>query len=157
MENGLQTHVSASIYTSFMHHCSLVCLTVCPHICQQICMSIHMSVHPSGTFVQPYVCQFVPWDIQEDICMSVMHPCICQYRHLSISPAIVCLHLWIYGYHVDCSFNHSPYCLYNLLLTLSSAIQAVIIAAFVCSLFIMPQDAVMTTIPPVMVLCSSTS
>ena len=64
-------------------------------------------------FVQLYIYLCVPGDIQKDVCVSVQYPCVCQYSYLSISPVVVCLHLWTFGYYVGSSFHHCSYCLYN--------------------------------------------
>ena len=111
-----------------------------------------------GYFIWLYVGAYDPWDIWEDVCVSVRHPCVCQYSHLSISLVVVCLHLWIYGYHFGWSFHHSSSCLYNKhtqyqLTPFTTDIVFRLIdcfsASFLCSLFIISQDTVtvMTTTP----------
>ena len=114
--------------------------------------------------------------------MSVRHPCVSQYCHLPIGPAVVCLHLGIYRYHVGCLFHHSSYCClvqrtfpcmhiiintsmggtwgYQLtLLTLHIMFSHIgsYHSCCLCSLFHIAHDTVPTTSPPGMALCSSTS
>ena len=109
----------------------LVCLTVCLYVHMSDSASVHpsvypyvhwsvhmskyvcMSIHPLGKVVWLYIHLYFPWGIWEDVSVSVRHPCVYQYSHLSTDPPSLCLHLWIYRCNVGCSFHHSAHSLYN--------------------------------------------
>ena len=91
-------------------------LSVCPLVGMCICISVRTSVHCQ------YVCmsiKYVCMVVHPSVCslghlgghLSVSrNPSICQYSHLSNSPAVVSLQLWIYRYSVGCSFLQFSYC-----------------------------------------------
>ena len=68
---------------------------------------VHTSVRYYHTAIHPSVCPLGHPGGHLCVCQD---PCFCQYSHLSIGPVVDCIHLWIYRYHVNCSFHHSSYC-----------------------------------------------